>query len=193
MDSFRSKLTAPPAQRATQAASLSPATCCAQVPAPAHSLNQPLTLPEVKVGCNSCTMAGQEPYAATPQSCCIMPSLWPCHMIWHQLVCLALPCGGVQCCLQHRAGAWKTSLVTPIFKHGDATDAAKYRPISVVEQSAGCTPAPWYGALSHTQSSRHCGLPPRQATGQSLAPIILPAPFNVLLTGVLANYCTSVL
>ena len=29
--------------------------------------------------------------------------------------------------------SWKTSLVTPVFKHGDATDTANYRPISVGE------------------------------------------------------------
>ena len=45
-DSFLSKLTAPPAQHATQL----PAPHTPQPPAPAHSLNQPLTLAEVEVG-----------------------------------------------------------------------------------------------------------------------------------------------
>ncbi|KAA6421290.1 MAG: hypothetical protein FRX49_08776 [Trebouxia sp. A1-2] len=79
-DAFLSKLTAPPAHCATQL----PAPHTPQPPAPAHSLNWPLTLAEVEIGCN------------VPQS-------------------------------------WKTSLVTPVFKHGDATDTANYRPISVGE------------------------------------------------------------
>jgi len=45
-DSFLSKLTAPSAQHATQL----PAPHMPQAPAPAHSLNQPLTLAEVEVG-----------------------------------------------------------------------------------------------------------------------------------------------
>jgi len=45
-DSFLNKLTAPPAQHATQL----PAPHTPQPPAPAHSLNQPLTLDEVEVG-----------------------------------------------------------------------------------------------------------------------------------------------
>jgi len=45
-DSFLSKLTAPPAQYATQL----PAPHTPQPPAPAHSLNQPLTLAEIEVG-----------------------------------------------------------------------------------------------------------------------------------------------
>ena len=77
-DSFLSKLTAPPAQYATQL----PAPHTPQPPAPAHSLNQPLTLAEVEVGC---TMAGQEPCTATPRSCCVMPSLWPHQMTQRQL------------------------------------------------------------------------------------------------------------
>ena len=65
----------------------------------------------------------------------------------------------------------------------------------LVSQSAGYTPASWYSALSHTQSSSSCGLPPRRATGQSLAPSILPSPFSMLLTSTdtPANLCTCVL
>ncbi len=89
-DSFLSKLTAPSAQHATQL----PAPHMPQAPAPAHSLNQPLTLAEVRLVCNSCTMAGQGPCMATPQSFCVMPSLWPHRMIQSQLTCwhLALWC-----------------------------------------------------------------------------------------------------
>ena len=45
-NSLLSKLTAPPAQQATQL----PAPHTPQLPAPAHSLNQPLTLAMVEVG-----------------------------------------------------------------------------------------------------------------------------------------------
>ena len=127
-------------------------------------------------------MADQEPCTATLQSCYAMLSLWPPPMIWHQLICWRL---ALWCCSAFSTGqviqSWKTSLVQVLSVAMPQT----YTTIGQsqwVSQSAGYTPASWYSALSHTQSSSSCGLPPRQATGQSLAPSILPSPFSMLLT-----------
>ena len=131
-DSFLSKLTAPPAQRATQL----PAPHTPQPPAPAHNLNQPLILAEVEVGLQhlhngrSGALHGYTSellcYAqleATPDD------LAPAHLL--------APCLVVLFSLQHRAGdPVLEDLLSPGFKHGDATDIHNNRPISVGEPSS---------------------------------------------------------
>ena len=59
--------------------------------------------------------------------------------------------------------SWKTSLITPIFKTGDAADTAKYRPIAVGEPLSRLL-ASWFSAWSNTQSSKASDLPLRRAT-----------------------------
>ncbi len=131
-DSFLSKLTAPPAQRATQL----PAPHTPQPPAPAHSLNQPLTLAEVEVGLQhlhngrsgalhgyTSELLRYAQLVATPDDPAPAHLLAPCLVV---LFNAAFSTGQVP-------QSWKTSLVTPVFKHGDATDTANYRPISVGE------------------------------------------------------------
>ena len=129
-DSFLSKLTAPPAQQATQL----PAPHTTQPPAPAHSLNQPLTLAEVGLqhlhNGRSGALHGYTSellrYAqrvATPDDPAPAHLLAPCLVV---LFNAAFSTGQVP-------QSWKTSLVTPVFKRGDATDTANYRPISVGE------------------------------------------------------------
>ena len=82
----------------------------------------------------SCTMAGLVPSWATLQSCCAMPSWFP-QMQTQPQEHLLLPCLQMLLNTAFSSGtvpqSWKTSLVTPIFKRGNATDTAHYRPIAV--------------------------------------------------------------
>ena len=129
-DTLLDKLTSSPTQHATQL----PAPHTAQPPVPAHSLNQPLTLAEVEVGLQqlhngrsgalhgyTSELLRYAKLVPTPE----VPA--PAHLLAPCLVVLfnaAFSTGQV-----HQS--WKTSLVTPIFKKGDATDTVNYRPISV--------------------------------------------------------------
>ncbi|DBA82972.1 TPA: hypothetical protein ACH3X1_006749 [Trebouxia sp. C0004] len=89
-DSFLSKLTAPPAQHATQL----PAPHTPQPPAPAHSLNQPLTLAEVEVGLRHLHNGRSGALHGYTSELLRYAHLWPLQMIRHQLTCwrLALWC-----------------------------------------------------------------------------------------------------
>ena len=131
-DSFITKLTMPPLQHATQL----PTSHNAQPPAPANSLNQPLTLAEVELALQrlhngrSAAMLGYTSellrYAklsATPEAPAPPHLLAPCLLV---LLNAAFSTGQVP-------QSWKSSLITPIFKKGDATDTANYRPIAVGE------------------------------------------------------------
>ena len=131
-DCFLSKLTSPPAQRTTQL----PTPHTPQPPAHAHSLNQPLTLAEVEVGLQqlhngksgalhgyTSELLRYAKLAATPDDPAPAHLLAPCLVV---LFNAAFSTGQVP-------QSWKTSLVTPVIKHGDATDTANYRPISVGE------------------------------------------------------------
>jgi len=90
--------------------------------------------------------------------------------------------------------SWKTSLVPQFSSMAPPQTRPTIGQYQWLSQSAGYTPASWYSALSHTQSSSSCGPPPRQGTGQSLAPSILPSPFSMSLTstGMPASLCTCV-
>ena len=103
---------------------------------PANSLNQPLTLAEVEAALQqlhngrSGTMFGYTSellryakLAATPEDPAPAHLLAPCLLV---LFNAAFSTGQVPL-------SWKASLVTPIFKKGDATDTANYRPIAVGE------------------------------------------------------------
>ncbi len=152
-DSFLSKLTAPPAQYATQL----PAPHTPQPPAPAHSLNQPLTLAEIEVGLQQLhngTSGALHGYTsellryaklvATPDDPAPAHLLAPCLLV---LFNAAFSTGQVP-------KSWKTSLVTPVFKHGAVSVASpatpQIRPTTGrsqwVSQSAGYMPASWYSA-----------------------------------------------
>ena len=122
----------PPLQHATQL----PASSNAQPPAPAHSLNQPLTLAEVELALQrlhngrSAALLGYTSellrYAklsATPEAPAPPHLLAPCLLV---LFNAAFSTGQVP-------QSWKSSLITPIFKKGDATDTANYRPTAVGE------------------------------------------------------------
>ncbi|KAL3144031.1 hypothetical protein ABBQ32_003835 [Trebouxia sp. C0010 RCD-2024] len=97
-DSFIAKLTMPPLQHATQL----PASHSGQPPAPANSLNQPLTLAEVELALQrlhngrSAAILGYtlELRQALSHACspCATPSAG------------TMLAGALQCCLQHRSG-----------------------------------------------------------------------------------------
>ena len=150
------------------------------------------------MGCNICTMADQEPCTATLQSSCAMLSLWPLQMIRHRLICwrLALWCCSMLPspqgrCLSPGRPPWSPQYSNMAMPQIQPTIGQS----QWVSQSAGYAPTSWYSALLHTQSSSSCGLPPKQATGQSLALSILPSPFSMLLTStdMPTSLCTCVL
>ena len=124
--------------------------------------------------------------------------MWPHQMTRHQLICwyLALWCCSMLPLAQGKSPSPGRPLRSPQFS---SLAMPQTQPTTgqsqLVSRSAGYTPASWYSALSHTQSSSSCGLPPRQATGQSLAPSILPSPFSMLLTStdMPASLCTCAL
>ena len=132
VNDFIANLTAAPFQYASQL----PTPHTVQPPVPAHILNRPFTLEEVETllrslhNGRSAAILGYTSellrYAqlsADPD----MPA--PPHLLAPYLLVLfnaAFSSGQV---LQ----SWKSSLVTPIFKKGDATDTANYRPIAVGE------------------------------------------------------------
>ena len=131
-DAFIASLTAAPPQFASNL----PPPHTTQPPAPADSLNQPLTLAEVETALHSlhngrsAAMLGYTSellrYAqlpATPEVPAPPHLLAPCLLV---LFNAAFSTGQVPL-------SWKSSLVTPIFKKGDATDTANYRPIAVGE------------------------------------------------------------
>ena len=131
-DGYLSSLTAPPAHIADQL----PLPHTPQPPAPATCLDQPLTEAEIEVGLQklhngrSCALLGYTSellrYAkltATEEDPAPAHLLVPCLQL---LFNTAFSTGAVP-------QSWETSLVTPIFKKGDATDTANYRPIAVGE------------------------------------------------------------
>jgi hypothetical protein len=124
-DSFLSKLTAAPAQHATQL----PAPPTSQPPAPAHSLNQPFILAEVEVGLQQLHNGRSGPLHSYTSELLRYAKLMatlddpvPAHLLAPCLVVLfnaAFSMGQVsQSC--------KTSLAAPVFKHGGATYTANY-------------------------------------------------------------------
>jgi len=131
-DGFIANLTAPAAQHATQL----PLPHTAQPPLPAACLNQPISQSEVETALQhlhngrSGAMLGYTSellrYAQlspTPEDPAPPHLLAPCLLV---LFNAAFSAGQVP-------QSWKSSLVTPIFKKGDATDTANYRPIAVGE------------------------------------------------------------
>ena len=107
-----------------------------QPPPPASSLDQPITQAEIEVALQklhngrSGALLGYTSellrYAQlVPTDADPAPQhlLLPCL---HMLLNTAFSSGTVP-------QSWKTSLVTPVFKRGDATDTANYRPIAVGE------------------------------------------------------------
>ena len=131
-DGYLATLAAPPAQPATQL----PQPHTAQPPTPAVSLNRPLSLAEIELALQqlhngrSGALLGYSSellrYARlSPSDDDPAPAnlLLPCL---HLLFNIAFSTGSVP-------QSWKTSLVTPVFKKGDATDTSNYRPIAVGE------------------------------------------------------------
>ena len=131
-DTFITALTAPPAQYASNL----PAAHTEQPPTPATVLNRLFTLEEAETGLQdlhngrSAAALGYTSellrYAqltATPDDPAPSHLLAPCLLI---LFNAAFTTGQVP-------QSWKSSLVTPIFKKGDATDTANYRPMAVGE------------------------------------------------------------
>ena len=131
-DGYLANLTAPPVHIADQL----PLPHTPQPPAPATSLDQPLTHAEIEVALQklhngrSGALLGYTSellrYAkltATDEDPAPEHLLVPCLQL---LFNTAFSTGSVP-------QSWKTSLVTPIFKKGDATDTANYKPIAVGE------------------------------------------------------------
>ena len=131
-DGFIRNLTAPPAQYASQL----PQPHTAQPPVPADSLNQPLTLTEIEAALQSLhngrsaatlgytsELLRYAKLSTSPEDPAPSHLLAPCLLV---LFNAAFSTGQVP-------QSWKSSLVTPIFKKGDATDTTNYRPIAVGE------------------------------------------------------------
>ena len=130
-DQYLAHLTAPPAQPATQL----PAPHTPQLPpAPASCLDQPITEAEIEVALQKLHNGRFGAILGYPSALLRYPKLVPAdadpapeHLLlpWLQMLFnTAFSSGTVP-------QSWKTSLVTPMFKRGDATDTANYRPIAV--------------------------------------------------------------
>ena len=91
--------------------------------------------------------------------------------------------------------AWRTSLVTPIHKRGDATDPSNYRPIAVGEPLYRLYTTFSISAWSATLSRAACDPQLKQASGQSSALYIRHSLSNTLWTckSTPTSPCTSAL
>ncbi len=131
-DGYLANLTAPPVHIADQL----PLPHTPQPPAPAASLDQPLTQAEIEVALQrlhngrsgallgyTSELLRYAKLSATDEDPAPEHLLVPCLQL---LFNTAFSTGSVP-------QSWKTSLVTPIFKQGDATNTANYRPIAVGE------------------------------------------------------------
>ena len=131
-DGFIANLTAPPAQHASQL----PLPHTAQPPLPATCLNQPISHSEVALalqhlhnGRSGAMLGYTSELLRYAQLSATLDDPEPLHLLVPCLLVLfnaAFSTGQVP-------QSWKSSLVTPIFKKGDATDTANYRPIAVGE------------------------------------------------------------
>ena len=162
----------------------SSATCSsrATIPALEHSLNEPLTLAEVAAGLQQLhngrsgalhsytsellrytrLVATTDDPAPTHwlTPCLISSAISPLMVLFN----VAVSTGQVP-------QSWKTSLVSPVlFKHGDATDTAKYRPVSVSNLVSKLYASIMVRRL--IQSAAQTGYQPDLDT-------ILPLPFSV--------------
>ena len=129
---YLAHLTAPPAQPATQL----PAPHTPQPPAPASCLDQLITEAEIEVALQKLHNGRSGALLGYTSELLRYAKLVPTdadpapeHLL--------LPCLQMHFNTAFSSGtvpqSWKTSLVTPIFKRGDATDTANYRPIAVGE------------------------------------------------------------
>ncbi len=151
-------------------------------PAPAHSLNQPLTLAEVETGLQHLHTGRSKAlhgYTSEVLHCVQLVAtpddLAPAHLL---APCLLVLFNAAFTTGQVGRPPWSPQYSSLAMPQTQPTIGQS----QWMSQPAGYTPTSRYNALSHTQSSSSCGLPPRQATGQSLAPFILPLPFSMLLT-----------
>ena len=131
-DEYLAHLTAPPAQPAAQL----PTPHTPQPPAPASCLDQPITEAEIEVALQKLHNGRSGALLGYTSELLRYAKLVPTdadpapeHLL--------LPCLQMLFNTAFSSGtvpqSWKTSLVTPIFKRGDATDTANYRPIAVGE------------------------------------------------------------
>ena len=131
-DGYLTSLTMPPTQLATQL----PEPHTPQPPTPAASLNTPLTQTEIECaldrlhnGRSGALLGYSSELLRYAKLCPSDDDPAPAHLL--------LPCLQLLFDTAFSTGSvpqsWKTSLVTPVFKKGDATDPANYRPIAVGE------------------------------------------------------------